>query len=97
MRNEFHFPVSFNESLKLDSSSTSNISNSTSETSTEILKFVELLIEKLKLQQQLMIDVAENIGVQNDLDKTIFLACIWTMQPHLDDEYFNAIEYLKQQ
>ena len=97
MRNEFHFPVSFNESLKLDSSSTSNISNSTSETSTEILKFVELLIEKLKLQQQLMIDVAENIGVQNDLDKTIFLACIWTIQPQLDDEYFNAVEYLKQQ
>ena len=44
-----------------------------------------------------MIDVAENIGVQNDLDKTIFLACIWTMQPQLDDEYFNAVEYLKQQ
>ena len=63
----------------------------------DTLSLVGQIQQKSKLQQQLMIDVAENIGVQNDLDKTIFLACIWTMQPQLDDEYFNAVEYLKQQ
>ena len=50
--------------------------------------------KKLQEQFQLMLTVAENIGVQTELDKAIFLACIWTIQPKLNDEYFNANNYL---
>ena len=62
----------------------------------DIEYYATIIHKKLEAQSDLMFAVAENIGVQTDLDKAIFLACIWTMQPKLDDEYFNAVEFLKQ-
>ena len=88
-----NFSASFNESLNLESSSSVKEENLPQE---DIEHYATIILKKLRAQFQLMFAVAENIGVQSDLDKAIFLACIWTMQPKLDDEYFNAVEFLKQ-
>ena len=88
-----NFSASFNESLNLESNSIVNEGNLPQE---DIEHFATIILQKLTAQFQLMLTVAENIGVQTDLDRAIFLACIWTMQPKLDDEYFNAVEFLKQ-
>ena len=88
-----NFSASFNESLNLESNSIVNEGNLPQE---DIEHFATIILQKLTAQFQLMLTVAENIGVQTDMDRAIFLACIWTMQPKLDDEYFNAVEFLKQ-
>ena len=88
-----NFSASFNESLNLESSSSVKEENLPQE---DIEYYATIIHQKLEAQSDLMFAVAENIGVQTDLDKAIFLACIWTMQPKLDDEYFNAVEFLKQ-
>ena len=88
-----NFSASFNESLNLESSSSVKEENLPQE---DIEYYATIIHKKLEAQSDLMFAVAENIGVQSDLDKAIFLACIWTMQPKLDDEYFNAVEFLKQ-
>ena len=88
-----NFSASFNESLNLESSSSVKEENLPQE---DIEYYATIMHQKLEAQSDLMFAVAENIGVQTDLDKAIFLACIWTMQPKLDDEYFNAVEFLKQ-
>ena len=90
-----NFSASFNEkSLNLESSSVNEENLLPQE---DIEHFANIIHQKLNAQFQLMLTVAENIGVQTDLDMAIFLACIWTIQPKLDDEFFNAIEFLKQQ
>ena len=57
----------------------------------------EKIISHLRSQFQVLNDVVENIGTADTFEKSVFLACCWTMQPHLDDDYFIAIEFLKGQ
>ena len=87
-----NFSASFNESLNLESSSLKKEEDNFPQEDIEY--FAAIILQKLQEQFQLMLAVAENIGVQTELDKAIFLACIWTIQPKLDDEYFNANNYL---
>ena len=88
-----NFSASFNESLNLESSNSLKEENLPQE---DIEHFATIIFQKLNAQSQLMLAVAENIGVQTDMDKAIFMACIWTIQPKLDDQYFNAENFLKQ-
>lgn len=74
--------------LSLDSSSLESSSNSD-------LSHFEVILAKLEVQFQLMKDVTEKIGFEKSSEKSIFLACSWTLQPYLDDEYFLSLEYLK--
>ena len=57
----------------------------------------EKIISHLKSQFQVLKDVVENIGTADTMEKSVFLACSWTMQPHLNDDYFIAVEFLKGQ
>ena len=57
----------------------------------------QTIVNQLKSQFQLLKDVAENIGTVNTIQQSVFLASSWTMQPHLNDEYFVAVEFLRSQ
>ena len=57
----------------------------------------EKIISHLTSQFQVLKDVVENIGTADTIEKSVFLACSWTMQPHLNDDYFIAVEFLKGQ
>ena len=83
-----------NPSFVLDESSSSS---STYDTIGLVLYHHRIIIDHLKPQLQVFQDVARNIGNANTLEQSVFLACSWTMQPHLNDDYFVAVEFLKSQ
>lgn len=60
----------------------------------ELAKSHEVIARKLQDQSALMVDVAENIGSTESLDRAVCFACIWTFQPELDDDYFLALKWI---
>ena len=53
------------------------------------------LCDQIKSQHKVVIDVAQNLGIAKTTKHAVFLASLWTMQPHLNDAYFISLEYLK--
>ena len=55
-----------------------------------------VICQQIEKQLELMKDVATNIGSKvSRTNDVVFLTCCWTMQPHLNDEYFFAIQHIK--
>jgi hypothetical protein len=67
------------------------------DTIAQVLFHHQTISDHLKSQFQLLKDVAENIGTVSSIQQSVFLACSWTMQPYLSDDYFVAVEFLKTQ
>ena len=74
--------TSVNQSLNLDSSES------------EIIECHETVLKSLQNQLQILLEVSKNIAFKKS-DQAVFLACSWTLQPCLNDDYLTALEYLK--
>ena len=88
-----NFSSSFNQSLEISTSSTSNLTQyNAGESVTDNLLIVN---QKLKSQLELMITVREKIGLTQNFEQKVYLACLWLHTPACDDQFFNAVEFLK--
>ena len=87
-----NFSSSFNQSLEISSSSASNLTQDNGESITDNMQIVN---QNLKSQFELMITVREKIGLTHNFDQRVFLACLWLHAPACDDQFFNAVEFLK--
>ena len=87
-----NFSSSFNKSLEGSSFNASNLTQDNGESVTDNLMIVN---QKLKSQYELMVTVREKIGLTRNFDQRVFLACLWLHAPACDDQFFNAVEFLK--
>ena len=79
--------------LSLDTSSSFNLDSSAT-SDCEIIDCHDIVLKSFQKQLGILTSVAENIAFK-DQDQAVFLACSWTMQPYLNDDYLTALEYLK--
>ena len=86
---------SFNQSLEISTSSSSNLTQDNGERGESIIDNMLIVNQKLKSQFELMITVREKIGLTHNFDQRVFLACLWLHAPACDDQFFNAVEFLK--
>ena len=81
--------------LSLDTSAENQSFNLDSSTSDcEIIDCHDIVLKSYQKQLRILTSVAENIAFKES-DQAVFLACSWTMQPYLNDDYLTALEYLK--
>lgn len=63
-----------------------------------LIQYHDVICQQIESQLEVMRNVASNIGSKVDeMNHVVFLACCWTMQPHLNDDFFFATQYIKNQ